>query len=67
MTDRDGFPRPISLQPGEVQARYVSELHGAAAALLPPALAEMVVRTERPFVQVVVDVEVPRMALGGSA
>ena len=64
MTDRSGFPRPISLHPGEVQDRYVSELGDAADALLPPPLAEMVVRAERPFVQVVVDVEVPRMAFG---
>ena len=64
MTDRAGFPRLISLPPGEVQARYVHELHEAAAAALPPTLAELVVTTERPFVQVVVDVEVPRMAVG---
>ena len=30
MTDRHGFPRPISLHPGEVQARYLSELREAA-------------------------------------
>lgn len=64
MTDRHGFPRLISLHPGEAQPRYVSELREAAAALLPPTLAEMVVRTEHPFVQVVVDIEVPRMAFG---
>jgi 2,6-dihydroxypyridine 3-monooxygenase len=64
MTDRDGFPRPISLHPGAVQQRYVDELRRDAAERLAPALAEMVARTEHPFVQALADVETPRMAVG---
>jgi 2,6-dihydroxypyridine 3-monooxygenase len=64
MTDRDGYPRPISLQPGAVQERFVERLRADAEAELAPALAEAVVRTEHPFVQALADVEIPRMAVG---
>jgi 2,6-dihydroxypyridine 3-monooxygenase len=63
MTDRHGELRTVSLHPGSVREHHVLELRRAAASL-PQPLAEMVVRTERPFVQVVVDLEVPRMAFG---
>lgn len=64
MTDRDGLPRPLSLHPGIVQQRYVDAIRQVADASLPPQLAEMVVRTPQPFVQTIVDVEVPRMVFG---
>lgn len=64
MTDRDGFPRPLSLHPGIVQDRHVAAIRGAAVEVLPGPLAEMVERTPQPFVQAIVDVESPRMAFG---
>jgi 2,6-dihydroxypyridine 3-monooxygenase len=64
MTDRDGFQQAISLHPGRVQDRYVRALKHAAAEMLPRFIAEVVLRTREPFVQVVVDVECPRMAVG---
>jgi 2,6-dihydroxypyridine 3-monooxygenase len=64
MTDRHGFTHPVSLHPGEVQDHYVRELRDSAVAELPPPLAEIVLRTEHPFVQMIADVEVPRMAVG---
>ncbi len=63
MTDRWGELRAISLHPGEVRESFVHELRRAAASL-PEPLGEMVARTEDPFVQVVVDLEVPRMVFG---
>jgi 2,6-dihydroxypyridine 3-monooxygenase len=63
MTDRHGELRAVSLHPGDVRETYVQELRHAAASL-PRPLREMVTRTERPFVQVVVDLEVPQMAFG---
>jgi len=64
MTDRDGLPRPLSLHPGIVQERYVAAIRRTAQEVLPPPLAEMVVRTPQPFVQSIVDVASPRMAFG---
>jgi len=64
MTDRSGTRHVVSLPPGHVQDRHVHDLREAAVALLPPPLAELVVRTAAPFIQAVVDVEVSRMAFG---
>jgi len=64
LTDKRGFHCPVSVHPGLVQDRYVDELKEAAQALLPPAIAELVVRTEKPFIQRVIDIEVPQMAFG---
>jgi 2,6-dihydroxypyridine 3-monooxygenase len=64
MTDKEGTRRQVSLGPGTVQERHVEELRDAARSALPPPLAEVVLKTAEPFVQVVFDVEVPRMAFG---
>ncbi len=64
LTERNGTPHAFSLPPGSVQDRYVRDLREAAAALLPPPLAETVIKTTRPFIQTVADVEVPRMTFG---
>ena len=64
MTDRDGFPHAISLRPGRVQDRYVREFKTFAAANFPPQIAAVVGATEHPFIQAVMDVESPCMAVG---
>ena len=58
----DGVRRELSLPPGAARSDQVEELRSAAANRLPPVIADVVVGTERPFVQVMFDVEVPRMA-----
>lgn len=63
MTATDGRRHPLSLPPGTVQAHHVEEVR-AAARHLPPPLAEMVASTAEPFVQLIVDVAVPRMVVG---
>lgn len=63
MTDRSGTRRPLSLGPGTVRDDVIEQLR-AAAPTLPPQLAELVVRTEEPFVQLIVDLEVPQMVFG---
>jgi 2,6-dihydroxypyridine 3-monooxygenase len=63
MTGADGRRHPLSLPPGTVQAHHVDELR-AAAKHLPAPLAEMVTSTAEPFVQLIVDVAVPRMVVG---
>jgi 2,6-dihydroxypyridine 3-monooxygenase len=64
LTDKRGFPSPVSVHPGQVQDRFVAELRAAAQEQLPPAAAELVTRTAEPFIQPVLDIEVPRMAFG---
>jgi 2,6-dihydroxypyridine 3-monooxygenase len=64
MTGRDGVRRDVTLPPGAAADAHLRELRDAAAARLAPQLAEVVHRTEHPFVQVIFDIEVERMAFG---
>ncbi len=64
LTDTAGLPHELSLPPGAVRAEHVGEMRAVAAARLPPVLAEVVMAVERPFVQVIYDLEVPRMTFG---
>ena len=64
VTDTDGYLGEVSVHPGRVQQRFVDEMRATAAAVLPPAMAEVVERTAQPYLQTVVDVRVPHMAVG---
>jgi 2,6-dihydroxypyridine 3-monooxygenase len=64
LTDTRGFEATVSVHPGGVQDRYVAELKERAVSDLPPAAAEMVVRTAQPYIQPVLDIAVPQMAFG---
>jgi 2,6-dihydroxypyridine 3-monooxygenase len=64
LTDRNGVRTELSVAPGSVQARHVEQLYSAAHTDLPTPLAEVVQQTADPFIQVIVDLEVPRMAFG---
>jgi 2,6-dihydroxypyridine 3-monooxygenase len=64
MTDRHGVRHDLSLPPGGAREPHLAALHEAAGELLAGQLAEVVHRTERPFVQVICDVAVDRMAFG---
>jgi 2,6-dihydroxypyridine 3-monooxygenase len=64
LTDGHGTRRAISLPPGAAAEEFVAELRETAHGTFPPVIAELVTRTEEPFVQVIVDVVVPRMAFG---
>lgn len=66
LTDRHGSTAELTVPPGSVQTKHLEALHSAAAAELPSAIAEIVLRTAEPFVQVIVDLEVPQMAFGRS-
>jgi len=63
MTDRDGNRRARSVPPGGVRDDVLAELRHASAEL-PPVLREVVEMSSNPFIQPVMDVEVPRMAFG---
>jgi 2,6-dihydroxypyridine 3-monooxygenase len=64
LLDKRGIPGLVSVHPGQVQDRYMEEMKGAAAQRLSPAVAEVVVATEMPYLQVVSDVRSARMAQG---
>ena len=64
MTGRDGVRREVTLPPGAAREVHLEELRAAAGVQLAPQLAEVVERTEHPFVQVISDIEVDRMAFG---
>ena len=64
MTDRQGQVQEVSLPPGGVNSRHVEALRADGDELLAPPLAEMVRKSDAPFVQVVLDIEVPRLAFG---
>jgi len=66
LTDRHGSRAELTVPPGSVQAKHVEALHSAAETELPSAIAELVQRSAEPFVQVIVDLEVPQMAFGRS-
>lgn len=63
LTDRYGLRHDLSLPPGFVGDDHVEELREAAGDL-PPAFTDLVRATPSPFVQVIVDLEVPEMVRG---
>jgi 2,6-dihydroxypyridine 3-monooxygenase len=62
--DVAGTKRDVSIPPGLVRPEHVAEMKAVANARLPQRIAAMVNQTKEPFIQVVVDVEVPRMRFG---
>ena len=64
MTGRDGVRRPVSLPPGAATETAVTGMRQAARDRLAEPIAEAVLRAPEPFVQVVYDIEVPRMVFG---
>lgn len=63
-TDLRGIPCPVSVHPGQVQQRFIDEMKAAAHTDLAPAAAELVNKTAQPYLQIVMDIEVPAMAFG---
>jgi 2,6-dihydroxypyridine 3-monooxygenase len=64
MTGRDGVRRAVSLPPGAARDEAVTGLRHAAESELAPSIATVVADVAEPFVQVVYDIGVPRMAFG---
>jgi 2,6-dihydroxypyridine 3-monooxygenase len=64
LTDRSGKQRDVSLPPGAVRDEHLADFRATAEAQLPPPIAEVALKTAEPFLQVMIDVEVPRMAFG---
>jgi len=63
-TDIDGHVGAYSVPMGRVQQPYIDRMKIHAARTLAPAAAELVTSTQQPYIQVIFDVRVPRMAVG---
>ena len=64
MTGRDGIRRAWTLPPGAATDRALAGMRRTAADVLAVPVAEVVTGIAEPFVQVIYDLEVPRMAFG---
>ncbi len=64
MTDCEGRQHDVSLPPGTARREHVQEMRATAAARLPERIADVVLAVEAPFVQAILEVEVPKMAFG---
>jgi 2-polyprenyl-6-methoxyphenol hydroxylase-like FAD-dependent oxidoreductase len=64
LIDKNGVSQEASVTVGMVPTERVAEVHALAARELHPRFVELVQRTHDPFIQAIIDVAVPRMALG---
>jgi 2,6-dihydroxypyridine 3-monooxygenase len=64
MTGRDGARRTVTLPPGAARQAAVTAMRRDAASEFAPPIADVVTAVPEPFVQVVYDIAVPRMAFG---
>ena len=62
LTGATGKRHEHSVPPGGARDDHVAEMRAVARARLPELVADVVCSVDRPFVQVICDVEVPRMA-----
>jgi 2-polyprenyl-6-methoxyphenol hydroxylase-like FAD-dependent oxidoreductase len=67
LMDIDGVSHPLSIPPNKIRPEVLTELKRAADRLLAPQFAEVVWKTEQPFIQAIQDFETPRMVLGRRA
>jgi 2-polyprenyl-6-methoxyphenol hydroxylase-like FAD-dependent oxidoreductase len=63
-TDASGRSHGSSIPPHLVRPEVIADLHEAAAATLPPALAAIIRRTQQPYPHGIFDVETSRMVFG---
>jgi 2-polyprenyl-6-methoxyphenol hydroxylase-like FAD-dependent oxidoreductase len=64
LTERTGERRAGSVSPGLLDDEVAEEMRRAAARELHPQFAELIAATPEPFVQVILDLAVPRMRFG---
>lgn len=64
LVDVNGTRREVSVPPGALRPAHVADARAAAAARLPAPIAEVVLAIDNLFIQVILDLEVPRMAFG---
>ena len=64
LTDISGVQREVSLPPGAVAPHHIAEMQTHAKTHLPAAIAELIVKTQQPFIQVVFDLTIDQMVFG---
>ena len=64
MTDKDGTVRDVSIPPGFVSESNVKLMNEMARKNLPPLIRDIVLAVHNPFVQVIYDIDLDRMAFG---
>lgn len=64
LTDRDGRTHAASLRPGAVRPEHIAALLGDARQLAAPSFRVLIETTQAPFVQAIMDMEVPKMLDG---
>jgi 2,6-dihydroxypyridine 3-monooxygenase len=64
LTSPDGRRHGVSLPPGAASERHVAELRSVASSRLPEPMARVVCSTLQPFVEVIQDIDIPRMRFG---
>lgn len=64
MTDQSGRDHGLAIPPPLIRADVVAAMRRDAMTLLPPVIADVIVRTEQPLLQAITDLETPRMAFG---
>ena len=64
LRDKDGKPRRWAVPTGFLSNENIASLREKATTELPEVSAQMVLKTETPFVQVIVDLAVPQMVFG---
>lgn len=64
LTDIDGVRHELSIPPTRIRPEVIASMRRDAERLLAPQFAEVVRLTRQPFIQAILDLETPRMALG---
>lgn len=64
LTDRDGVRHTFSLPPGTPDEAVIAEMRDAAGKLLAPTFQHLVAATKEPFLQAILDLQVPQMVFG---
>jgi hypothetical protein len=59
MSDKDGFRHKMTVPVGKMQPLLAETQKILAAKAMPPQLAELIEKTEKPFVQIVTDMMSP--------
>lgn len=65
LTDVDGQRHDLSIPPHRIRPDVLSGMRDDAERLLAPPFAEVIRRTEQPFLQAILDLESPAMTFGG--
>ncbi|NEQ19028.1 MAG: hypothetical protein F6K28_03525 [Microcoleus sp. SIO2G3] len=64
LTDRNGRRRDYSIPPGLLAPAVEQEMRSYAEAVLAPPFQKLIVATKEPFVQAILDLQVPQMMFG---